>query len=122
MSLIQLSSGELDVMNVLWERGKLNGRDVHRFINGPHKWSYNATQAVLGRLVTKGFISSQGFTRFNDFEAKITRAQGLAAFVKHFSECVMRTPSGTLIETFRRLGIFDENVLRELERLTTAKA
>ena len=97
----KLTSAELDVMNVLWERGKLTAKEVHRFVIGPHKWSYPATRTVLSRLVKKGRVKSNGLQRYNFFEAAIAREEGIAPMIEQFASRVLEIPVPDLLKAIK---------------------
>ena len=57
MSSANLTQAEWSVMEALWERGALTGREAAELLSGRCGWSRSTTLTLLGRLETKGAVS-----------------------------------------------------------------
>lgn len=55
--LPQISSAELEVMNVLWKNGGLMGTEIVNLVSKTNKWGDKTIRTFINRLVAKKAIS-----------------------------------------------------------------
>lgn len=115
--LPELSSRELDVMNLLWRRDALSAREVHEALEPLHGWAYSTTRTILERLVDKGLVEKRSFHGIYLYAAAVSRARGLAARVREFAERVLGADPEPVVSLFAERGNLAPEELAELEEL-----
>lgn len=53
---MKLFDSELQVMNVLWEKGDLTAKEISQVLNEQIGWNKNTTYTVIKKCITKGAI------------------------------------------------------------------
>lgn len=51
-----LYDSELQVMEVLWDKGPMTAGDIAKILKGAVGWNRNTTYTVIGKLVKKGAV------------------------------------------------------------------
>ena len=115
--LPSLSPGELDVMKVLWSGRRLSAREVHERVSESLDWSYSSTRTVLDRMVKKGLVDKRPFHGLHLYAARISRAAGLARWVREFAERVLDGPTAPVVSLMAESGTLSDDELVELRRL-----
>lgn len=110
----RLSSGELDLMDLLWREGPLTLAKAHdRF--GAGAVGYTTMQTRLNRLVDKGLASKTG--RPAEYSAAIDREQAQAG---HLDQLISKLSGGSVVPLVAQL-MQDRQIsreeLQELKRL-----
>ena len=113
-STTRLSSGELDLMDLLWREGPLTLAQAHeRF--GAGAVGYTTMQTRLNRLVDKGLASKSG--RPAEYLAAIPREQAQAG---HLDQLLSKLSGGSVVPLVAQL-MQDRQIsgdeLQELKRL-----
>lgn len=113
-STTRLSSGELDLMDLLWREGPLTLAQAHeRFEAGDV--GYTTMQTRLNRLVKKGLASKTG--RPAEYAAAIEREQAQAG---HLDQLISKLSGGSVVPLVAQL-VQDRQIsrdeLKELKRL-----
>ena len=68
-----LTDKELEIMNVLWDKGAMSMRDLHDNLPEPRQ-HFNTVSTVVRRLEERGFISHEALgARFFHYGAAISR-------------------------------------------------
>lgn len=70
---VNLSRAEWGVMECLWESSPLTGREIVERMSGNNGWSRSTTLTLLGRLETKGAVSSDAGGGVKVYGAAIAR-------------------------------------------------
>lgn len=115
--LPDLASTELDVMKVLWKAGRSSAREVHEGVEESLGWAYSTTRTTLERLAKKGAVRKRRFHGLTLYEAKISKARGLARRVLEFAERVLETDPAPVVSLFARSEALSEEEIDELSRL-----
>lgn len=115
--LPDLASTELEVMKVLWKTGRLSAREVHERVEGSLGWAYSTTRTTLERLAKKGAVRKRRFHGLTLYEAKISKARGLARRVLDFAERVLETDPAPVVSLFACSEALSEEEIEELSRL-----
>jgi len=113
-SLPDLSRNELDVMKLLWKRGGLSAREIHDTLGEGHSWSYSTTRTVLDRMVKKELLSKKSFHGLNLFQPLVSKAAGLARFVRTFAEEVLEMEMAPVVSLFTDSKALNPEELDEL--------
>ncbi len=113
-STTRLSSGELDLMDLLWREGPLTLAQAHeRF--GAETVGYTTMQTRLNRLVDKGLASKSG--RPAEYAAAIEREQAQAG---HLDQLISKLSGGSVVPLVAQLmqdREISRDELQELKRL-----
>jgi BlaI family penicillinase repressor len=120
--LPSMSPGELDVMKILWSGRRLSAREVHEQASESLDWSYSSTRTVLERLVKKGLVEKQPFHGLHLYAARISRAAGLARWVRDFADRVLDGPTAPVLSMMAESGTLSREELRELRSLLDDEA
>ncbi len=88
---IKLSSGEMEVMSILWERGPLSLAEAHEAIGRPI--GYTTMQTRLNRLVEKG-LAKRSDQRPAQYSAAISQ-DSISA--NHLDDLLARVTGGNIV-------------------------
>ena len=115
--LPELSATELDVMKILWSRGRLSARELHDHLGPERSWAYSTTRTTLERMVDKGLLEKAAFHGLNLYSACLDKPTGLARLVRDFAERVLEIDAAPVVSLFARSEALSAEEIRELERL-----
>ena len=117
MPLPQLTPTEMEVMEVLWEEGRLSAREVHDRLASRTGWAYSTTRTTIERMVRKGLLSKAPFHGLHLYEAGISRAAGVARLVRDFAQRVLEASPDPVMALVAERGRLTEAELEELRGL-----
>ena len=85
--LPQISSAELEVMNVLWKNGGLMGTEIVNLVSKTNKWGDKTIRTFINRLVAKKAISierinGRAFRYYPAIDEKEYKASATKTFLK----------------------------------------
>ena len=112
---IKLTSGEVDLMDLLWRHGKLTLAQAHEAF-GASRIGYTTMQTRLNRLVDKGLAMRSG-DRPAVYAAKVDRE---AVQAGHLDDVLKRLSDGSVVPLVAHLvrdRKIDRDELAELKRL-----
>jgi len=115
--LPELADSELEVMKVFWETGEMSAREVHERVKKKLDWAPSTTRTVLDRMAKKGLLSKRAFHGIYLFEARISKAGGLARLVRDFAERVLELDYAAIVPLFARSKTLTREEIEELSRL-----
>jgi predicted transcriptional regulator len=115
--LPQLGPFELEVMKVLWRRGRLSAREIHEQLTGRTGWALSTTRTVVERMVAKGLLTRAAFHGLHLYAAAISRPLGLAGLVKSFAEEVLELRRVPVAALFAESQVLTRDELEELRAL-----
>lgn len=115
--LPQLTQAELQVIKVLWRRGRSSAREIHERVADELGWAYSTTRTTVERMVGKGLIAKESFHGLHLYEARISRAAGLARLVRDFAEHVLEAGHSPVVSLFADAGTLDDSEIAELRDL-----
>ncbi len=86
-NLPQISSAELEVMNVLWKNGGLMGTEIVNLVSKTNKWGDKTIRTFINRLVAKKAISierinGRAFRYYPAIDEKEYKASATKNFLK----------------------------------------
>lgn len=85
MKIKKLPDSELEVMLALWElTPPVPTCDIHKLLENDRPWNMSALQTVLGRLVEKGFLTTEKIGKNRCFTPLIKKEEYLAAENRSF--------------------------------------
>ncbi len=112
---IKLTSGEVDLMDLLWRHGKLTLAQAHEAF-GASRIGYTTMQTRLNRLVDKGLAMRSGDRRAV-YAANVDRE---AVQAGHLDDVLKRLSDGSVVPLVAHLvrdRKIDRDELAELKRL-----
>lgn len=110
-SKLQLSSGELDLMDLLWREGPLTLAQAHEQF-GKHTVGYTTMQTRLNRLVDKGLAEKSGRPAL--YSATVQRKQVQAG---HLDQLIAKLAGGSVVPLVAQLVQNRQISHDELEQL-----
>ncbi len=91
--------GELDVLNILWDRGPCNARAVWTVLNERRKRHYTSVNSLLNTMVDKGLLTRHSERRAFLYEAAIERKKTQGQLVQDLlGRAFEGSPSGLVLQ------------------------
>jgi predicted transcriptional regulator len=112
-----LTDAELEVIKVLWGRGKLSAREVHDLVADHQGWAYSTTRTTLERMVRKGLVRRGSFHGLHLYEPVVSRAAGFARRVREFASQVLEASPASVVSLFAESGALTDDEVDELLEL-----
>jgi BlaI family penicillinase repressor len=112
--LPRLTDAELDVIKVLWARGRLSAREVHDLVAESQGWAYSTTRTTLERMVRKGLVQRGSFHGLHLYEPVVSRAAGFARRVREFASQVLESSPVPVVSLFAESGVLSNDEVDEL--------
>ena len=112
-----LTGAELEIMQVVWDRGKATVRDVYETLNEHRKVAYTTVLTMMKLLEHKGFLSRDDSERTHVYKPRRQRQRVVTAMVDDFIERVFQGASRPLL-----MHLIEENDVspEEIEQLAAA--
>ena len=109
-----LTDAELEIMQVIWEKGKATVRDVYETLNERRKVAYTTVLTMMKLLEHKGFLSRDDSERTHVYRPRRQRQRVVSAMVNDFVERVFQGASRPLL-----MHLIEENDLsaEEIDQL-----
>ncbi len=79
---------ELEILQVLWERGPSTIKEVHETLSKRHKTAYNSVLTILSIMLEKGYVTRDESERSHVYEATYSKAEMEGKLVKSFMDGV----------------------------------
>lgn len=112
-----LSKSEYDVLRALWRLKQASVREVHDYLEADTGWAYTTTKTVMDRMAAKGLLERVNLHGAFVYRPLVSRAAGLARFVRFFADRVVERDLGVVLGLFRDSEALEPEELAELERL-----
>ncbi len=115
---LQAVFGELEaqILQILWERGALKGKEIHEEMGRKKKIAYTTVLTVLDRLSKKGFLKKRKEFHFTVFEPTISRQDFQTLVTRQLITSALNISEELAISAF--LDIFSNLNPEELEKLS----
>lgn len=107
---------EAEILQILWEKGPLKGKEIHEEIERKKKIAYTTVLTVLDRLSKKGFLEKRKEFRFIIFEPTISRQDFQALVTRQLITSALNISDEIAISAF--LDIFSKMDPEEIEKLS----
>jgi predicted transcriptional regulator len=121
-STVAVSRGEMEVLAMLWEEGRLGLAEAHRrFGRYGRAVGYPTMQTRLNRLVAKGFVS-RSEDRPAMYEAILTRDQAAAGHLDQLLQTARHRSVVPLVAHLISERPLTSDEIRELKRLLAESA
>ncbi len=83
----RLGERELDIMQVLWENGKVTVTEVHQSLLGKREdIAYTTVQTMLNRLEAKGLVTRDDSDRAHLYRAVLKEPAAVSGAIKKLTE------------------------------------
>jgi len=110
-----LSGRELDVMNVLWERGSATVSEVRDDLQD--ELAYTTVLTILRRLEKKGHVRHEPDGKAHRYVSLVQREEVQDSAIQRIIRKVFLDSPGLLMSSLLRKGKLTEEQLRELRAL-----
>ena len=91
--------GELDVLNILWDRGPCTAREVWEVLNERRKRHYTSVNSLLNTMADKGLLTRHSDRRAFVYEANIAREKTQGQLVQDLvGRAFEGSPSGLVLQ------------------------
>lgn len=91
--------GELDVLNILWDRGPCTAREVWNVLNEKRKRHYTSVNSLLNTMADKGLLTRHSEQRAFLYEANIAREKTQGQLVQDLvGRAFEGSPSGLVLQ------------------------
>ncbi len=111
----QLTSGELEVMQILWEHGELKPAKIQDAF--PREIKNPALRSVLTILVDKGHVSRRQVGKAFLYQAKTQRSGALSSMLRDLADQFCDGSTRTLLFNLVKEEKLSEDDIAELKRL-----
>jgi BlaI family transcriptional regulator, penicillinase repressor len=79
---------ELEILQVLWERGPSTTRDIYKVLNEKSKTAYNSVLTILVIMLEKKLVTRDDSSRSHVYSTKYSKADMETKLVKTFMDNV----------------------------------
>jgi BlaI family transcriptional regulator, penicillinase repressor len=79
---------ELEILQILWERGDCTAKDIHEVLNQRSKTAYNTVQTILIIMLEKKLVTRDDTNKSHVFRAKYSEEEMETKLVKTFMDTV----------------------------------
>ncbi len=115
--MARLTEGEMEVMQVLWERGEMNPSDIQdRF---PRPISNMALRSVLRVLMEKGHVKRKKKGRAYYYQAKTAREQAMKKTIRRMADVFAGGSPLALIAQIVKSEKLSEKHIQELQEIVS---
>ena len=115
--LSTLTDLETDIMNIVWEKGKVTVRDVYETLRETRPLAYTTVLTVLGTLTDKGVVHREMKDRTYVYRPKISHKEAVSRNLQYvagkFFEGSARSLAAHMIESEK----LSRQELEELHRM-----
>lgn len=111
----QLTSGELEVMQILWEHGELKPGEIQDVF--PREIKNPAIRSVLAILVDKGHVSRRQVGKAFFYNAKTQRISALHSMLRELADQFCDGSTRSLLFNLVKDEKLSDDDIAELERL-----
>lgn len=95
----ELTKAELQLMNLLWDRGEAFVNDLLADMPDP-KPAYNTVSTVMRVLVTKGFVAYNELGKSHQYYPLVSREEYLDSFISSVKKSFFRDSFVSLVSFF----------------------
>jgi BlaI family transcriptional regulator, penicillinase repressor len=112
-----ISPAEHNILRGLWDTGQASIREVHDHIHSQTSWAYTTTKTVMDRMVAKGLLERSNIHGVFVYKTNISRAAGLARFVRFFADRVVERDMSVVLGLFNEAEVLNDADIAELKVL-----
>jgi BlaI family transcriptional regulator, penicillinase repressor len=97
--LLPLAEGQLEIMEIVWERGEVTVAEVWKALAARRKVARNTVQTMLQRLTEQGWLRIETDSHAHRYRAAAPRAATLKNILKRFVDVVFDGSTEGLLAT-----------------------
>ena len=117
-----LSDSQLEIMNVVWDRGEVSVGDVWDVLSQQRSIARNTVQTVMTRLSEKGWLKHRKQGRAFLFRASVARDSTLRVLVDRLVETAFSgSAEGLVLAMLEGRGLSDEEAVRIRKLINDAR-
>ena len=91
------TEGELEILQVLWEKGKATVREVHEIILESKEAGYTTTLKLMQIMFEKGLVTRDDSAKTHIYQANVTKEKTQNQFVQKMINGLFQGSSSQLI-------------------------
>lgn len=115
----QPTAAELEILDVLWERGAVTVREVHEIINARKPTIYTTILKLLQIMHEKGLVERDDSSRAHIYRARLTQDETQKTLVSDLLERAFRGSALRLVQHVLETKPASREELTEIRRLIT---
>ena len=112
---VQFTERELDIMNVLWERGASTSAEVRAHLTDD--LAYNTVLTILRILEDKGYVTHEGAGRAHVYSALVAREVAGRSALKRMVKNLFRGNPELLLTQLAEDRDLDEETIRRMRQM-----
>lgn len=116
-SLPELSKAQLQIMEVVWEKGEVSAYEVHERLCQNREISPTTVRTMMQRLEKKGWLTFREVGRTYLYSAPISRDEGIGNRVIEFVDTVCGGSAEELVSTLLDAGKISNAELDRIRKL-----
>jgi BlaI family penicillinase repressor len=121
MDAVQLGRMQLQIMQVLWDRGRANAREITLALNKTEPVAHSTVQTLLRQLEAKGAVRHEEQDRTFVFFPELDQDQVKRAATRDLLDRVFGGHAGGLVAHLLEHETLSRDELEELRRLIDQK-
>lgn len=91
------TGAELEVLQVLWDRGSITVREVHNSLKATHSTGYTTVLKIMQIMYEKGLLERDESTRAHVYSASVTEEETQGQFVQEMISKVFAGSTSQLV-------------------------
>ncbi len=111
-----LTPSQLEVMNLVWERGEATAADVHAALSARRPVAPTTVSTLLRRLEARGWLSRRTDGRAHVYRATRDRARSVGAILARLRDVAFGGSTEGLVATLLDAGGVTPEEIRRLKR------
>lgn len=112
-----LAGAELEVMKVLWKKGKATVKEVQDVLSPKKSWQYTTVMTLLVRMYNKGYLDRQKVGWGYVYTPKVPKEKIMGGMVKKFIDRVFDGALGPLVNYLAESQKLDPKEMESLKKL-----
>ncbi len=117
----KLGKVQLQIMQVLWEKGHASAREITGAMNHGEPIAHSTVQTLLRQLEAKGAVSHQRRERTFVFSPLVNEASVARTEIRRLTERLFRGSPGGLMAYLLKEESISRDELNEIKRLIEAR-
>ena len=113
----ELSKAELEVMKILWEKGKATVKEVQEALYSKKYWSYTTVMTLLVRMFNKGYLKRKKTGMAYVYEPKASQRKTIGKIVNKFVDRVFDGALGPLVNYIAESRALNPGEVETLKKL-----
>lgn len=109
-----LTPAEWNLMEALWQRSPMTGRDLVQAMEASHRWSRSTTLTVLKRMCEKGQIAYTEETGVRLYQPLIPREEALQQETNSFLQRAYKGSVGMMVSALTQKQALSKAEIQEL--------